>query len=59
MKKRIDTVLFIIVGTILSMLAFVGCLYILNFILQHTTILIILFIITIISMIILNGSPCF
>ena len=47
MKKRIDTILFILVGSILGMIAFCGGLIVLKFILNNPIILITLFVITI------------
>lgn len=47
MKKRIDIILFIVVGTIATMLAFVGGLNVIKFLMDNPIILAIVFIITI------------
>lgn len=47
MKKRIDTILFILVGSILGMIAFVGGLQVIKFLMDNPIILAILFVIII------------
>ena len=51
MKKRIGFIIFMIVGTILGMIAFVVGLYVIKFLLDNPIILAILFALTIVNLI--------
>ena len=51
MKKRIGYIIFMIVGTILGMIAFVVGLYVIKFLLDNPIILAILFALTIVNLI--------
>ena len=46
MKKRIDTILFILVGSVLGMIAFVGGLRVIKFLMDNPIILARLFVVT-------------
>lgn len=48
MKKRIDVVLFILVGSVISMLAFIAGLNVIKFLMDNPIVLIILFVLTIV-----------
>lgn len=48
MKKRIDVVLFILVGSAISMLAFVVGLNVIKFLMDNPIVLVILFVLTIV-----------
>ena len=48
MKKRIDVVLFILVGSVISMLAFIAGLNVIKFLMDNPIVLAILFVLTIV-----------
>lgn len=48
MKKRIDVVLFILVGSAISMLAFIVGLNVIKFLMDNPIVLVILFVLTIV-----------